>query len=404
MTMKICYATLGYPFGGGGISTYVYYIAHALAERGHEVHVFVVGERSTVEQDNGVTVHHCSLPKWMTKLNFVPLMPNITNSVAISKAIEQIENDKPMIVEFPDHGALGLTYVLKKRFQPSRTRSIVKLHTSTKLAWLLGGLKTNVSVEAIDALERIPIRLADGLTAPSQSIGEVSREQYRLTKTVPVIPYAIDTDFWSPGNTVDIDELMENPRIAFAGRFEKRKGIDVLLDAMKQIWRCYPKVTFVLVGSTAASFGEPEFREIIDRQIETLSAGGNVKIHEWVTKEALRELYRHATLAIVPSRYDNLPYGCLEPLSCGTPIIASRVGGIPSIVGEEGGMLVPPEDADALANAVCELLANRARLAKLRDSARKRAVELFSYQAIVHSTITYYEEVLESNDHDAGER
>lgn len=394
--MRICYAALSYPFGGGGISPYIYYVAHALAADGHDVHVIVVGDTTTVEEDNAVTVHQVAPPMWMERLNVIPFWSIVARSILISRAIRQLEAEGPLLVEFPDHGALGLSYLLRNRLRDSLSESIVKLHTTTKLGWRFGGLPATLSVEVFDLLERIPLKLADFLTAPSADIAQKSRTEYRLSRPVEVIPYPIDTDYWTPLPETTHGSNSENAEIVYAGRFEERKGIDILLDSLEQIWKRYPNVALTLVGSSITGFGQETYRDDIERKIKELSLKGKVRVLNWLSRDELRNLYRHATIVTVPSRYDNFPFACLEPMSCGTPVVAAHVGGIPEVLGEEGGLLVRPDDPEALAEAICMLLGSEQHLERLRMTARRRAVDEFSYRAIAPRTALFYETVLNS--------
>jgi starch synthase len=111
----------------------------------------------------------------------------------------------------------------------------------------------------------------------------------------------------------------------------------------------------------------------------------------------LVELYQQASVVAVPSVWDNSPNVIYEAMACGTPVVASRVGGIPELV-DDGvtGLLVPPGDADALADAIVALLGDPARRAQMGEHARERAVEEYSVDKIVTRTVGFYEYMLDS--------
>jgi alpha-maltose-1-phosphate synthase len=106
------------------------------------------------------------------------------------------------------------------------------------------------------------------------------------------------------------------------------------------------------------------------------------------------QLLSHATVFVCPSVYEPLGIVNLEAMACGTAVVASRVGGIPEVVLQgETGLLVPPADPGALADAVNELVADPDRAAAMGETGRRRAVERFSWRAIAEQTLELYRSV-----------
>jgi starch synthase len=98
---------------------------------------------------------------------------------------------------------------------------------------------------------------------------------------------------------------------------------------------------------------------------------------------------------LCPSVYE--PFGLinLEAMACGTPVVASRVGGIPEVVVDgETGFLVPPGDPRALAAAVREVLADPERAARLGHAGRRRVVDKFSWERIAERTLDVYRDAV----------
>jgi glycosyltransferase involved in cell wall biosynthesis len=114
-----------------------------------------------------------------------------------------------------------------------------------------------------------------------------------------------------------------------------------------------------------------------------------------VDHAALPQLYRAAAVAVVPSVWQE-PFGMpiVEAMACGTPVVASRVGGIPEILGDQrGGLLVPPDDPAALAAALAGLLEDPRRRAAMGAAARDLAVTRFGWQRIAADLLAYYREL-----------
>ncbi len=124
-----------------------------------------------------------------------------------------------------------------------------------------------------------------------------------------------------------------------------------------------------------------------------------------LTKSEVIQILSHATVFVCPSLYEPLGIVNLEAMACGTAVVASRVGGIPEVV-EDGqtGLLVPPDDPAALAQAIGALVADPARAARMGQAGRQRAMSEFSWNGIAEQTAALYAELAgdaEPGDHDA---
>jgi glycosyltransferase involved in cell wall biosynthesis len=132
------------------------------------------------------------------------------------------------------------------------------------------------------------------------------------------------------------------------------KGIDVLLEAMSRLRSSHDDVRLYLVGDGSSR-----------KELEALSARlGLEDVVRFVGKVTQRELpdwYRAADLTVLSSRSEGVPNVLRETMACGTPFVATRVGGVHEIAAGTTNRLVPPEDAPALAEAIAASLAERTR-------------------------------------------
>jgi glycosyltransferase involved in cell wall biosynthesis len=153
--------------------------------------------------------------------------------------------------------------------------------------------------------------------------------------------------------------------IGFVARLDRAKGVMVLLDAFKQLTDKWPKLQLCLVGQGDASAAVAErMRELgIADRVEA-SGFSDADIH------TMLESFR---IYAFPSFHEGLPYSILEAMRAGCTIVSTSVGGIPEIL-RDGleGLLVPPRDATALANAIDRLLSDEARSSRLGRAARAR--------------------------------
>jgi glycosyltransferase involved in cell wall biosynthesis len=109
-----------------------------------------------------------------------------------------------------------------------------------------------------------------------------------------------------------------------------------------------------------------------------------VRIEGWVEGDAKERLLRHAWVAALPSHVEALPMAVLEALASGVPVVATRVGGIPSAVEHQRqGLLIEPGDVSDLARSLVSILGNALRRKTMGRSARERALAEFSSEVVV---------------------
>ena len=139
----------------------------------------------------------------------------------------------------------------------------------------------------------------------------------------------------------------DHPYLLFFGRLSKEKGIDVLVDAFLSIAERIPGWRLVIAGEG------PE-RETIKTQLANHSKDGRVELAGFQRGEALRRLVEGASLAVSPSRWrENMPYSVVEAFAAGTPVVGTRIGGIPELTSEGvTGFLSEPGDVTSLADAL----------------------------------------------------
>ena len=259
-------------------------------------------------------------------------------------------------------------------------------------------------------LEKTAYQNADGVIAVSRAMEEDLQELYALPpEKIRVIHNGIDTDFYKPTYSNDVLTRYginpHKPIILFVGRITRQKGITHLVRAIPYV---QPGAQVVLcAGAPDTENISREMRENV-AQAQAETHNDIIWIPEMVPREHLIFLYSHASLFVCPSIYE--PFGLinLEAMACGTPVVASSVGGIIEvIVHNHTGLLVPfepvpqgfePKEPEqfsiSLATAINELLFSPARLHAMGTEARKRVEEHFSWRMIAAQTIEYYRELI----------
>jgi glycosyltransferase involved in cell wall biosynthesis len=186
------------------------------------------------------------------------------------------------------------------------------------------------------------------------------------------------------------DPLHEVPTAAFVGRLVPEKGVDVLIQAFGRILRELPHAQLVIIGDG------PE-RAHLERLIASMNLSGHVTLRGHLARADAERAVQGCWVQVAPSRWSE-PFGvvAIEAQMRGTAVIASRIGGFSETV-EDGrtGVLVAPGDADALHDALLQLLRSRERAEALGQAGRERAVALFSERRIVDQLIGFYENVVD---------
>jgi glycosyltransferase involved in cell wall biosynthesis len=193
-----------------------------------------------------------------------------------------------------------------------------------------------------------------------------------------------------------VDEMFTPPTtprvpgriMAMASADAPMKGISTLLEAFAKI-RTEREIELVLVSKPAPG-GRTE------KLIEKLGIGDSVRFVHGVTDAELVELMGSAELACVPSLYEGFSLPTAELMACATPLVVSRAGAIPEVVGEDGHCadLVTPGDVEELKTTLVALLDDPERRARMGAAGRRRVEEMFSWRAVAVKVAESYEAVI----------
>jgi starch synthase len=241
--------------------------------------------------------------------------------------------------------------------------------------------------------ERVAVEAAAAVIAVSNGMRSDVLGTYPVVQPerVHVIRNGIDTAEYAPDPGTDVLERYgvdpSRPAVIFVGRITRQKGVPVLLRAAASL---DPAAQLVLCA------GQPDTPELA-AEVEGLVAGlraarsGVIWIPEMLPKRAVIQLLSHATVFACPSLYEPLGIVNLEAMACGTAVVGSAVGGIPEVVSDgETGLLVPPDDAAALAAALNALVGDPGRAAAMGRAGRERAVAEFGWRAVAAQTVALY--------------
>ena len=193
------------------------------------------------------------------------------------------------------------------------------------------------------------LRRAEGVVAVSQDLADQVIGLGVDPRRVRVVYDGVDAGLFSPGPAEAARARLglpgEGPVLLFIGNLVPVKGLDVLVEACARL-------AGAGAGFTCYLIGQGPLRSRLERQVARLGLEGRVKLMGPRPHHLLPDWYRSATAFVLPSHSEGVPSVLLEAAACGTPFVASRVGGIPEIAHLGVSQLVPPGDAELLARAI----------------------------------------------------
>lgn len=192
-------------------------------------------------------------------------------------------------------------------------------------------------------------------------------------------------------NAVDVPEEYkyneDSRNILFLGAISKRKGIDILLSALKENEKSFGEKCIVNI------YG-PDTDENINEKLEKNGLSSWVKYHGWLDKKKKQIILANTAINVLPSYNEGLPMTILEAMSYGIPSITTSVAAIPEAVNEKNGIVIKPGDKKGLSDALQELIFNREKRLQLSRQAYEDAKNIFSIEQHIMQIQEIYEEVM----------
>jgi glycosyltransferase involved in cell wall biosynthesis len=176
--------------------------------------------------------------------------------------------------------------------------------------------------------------------------------------------------------------------VGLIGRLANSKGVDLYIEAAARVLSHGVKAQFVVVG-------EGPDQEMLARKIDDMNLNGQAILLG--RRDDMPAVYASLDIMVSASRQEGLPMAILEGMASGLPLVATSVGEVPTVVNEgRTGLLVPPEDADALATAIEKLLNNPAERVRMGTAGRERICEEYSAERMAEDYLRVYGEAKSS--------
>jgi glycosyltransferase involved in cell wall biosynthesis len=265
----------------------------------------------------------------------------------------------------------------------------------------LAGIKKVVSWDAMTApyhygmKNLLAYRLASKWLTVSVAVSHAIREKIVQERHVPVdkattIHYGVDLrHFKETKNDPYRKKLGFHSKDIVLGtvaRLSEQKGHRYLIDAVKKVVRKYPNIRVLFIG-------DGPLREKLEFQVHRLRLNATIQFLGF--RSDIKELLGALDIFILPSLFEGLPNVILEAMACGKPVIATNVSGIPEvIVDHQTGILIPPKDSDAIAQAIFQMLRDTKKMRMMGKMSRKRVEEKFNLKQQVSAFAMLYEKML----------
>jgi glycosyltransferase involved in cell wall biosynthesis len=170
------------------------------------------------------------------------------------------------------------------------------------------------------------------------------------------------------------------------GRLVYQKGHEYLVEAMPEILKRFP-------GAKAIICGDGPLRSQLEAQIVRMNLADSVRLLG--NRNDMQRFLKGADVFVMPSRWEGLPVALLEAMGAGLPVVATRVEGVEEVVEHAGqGLLVPPEDTPALADALLQLIADSGLRHRMSSAARRRIQESYTLDTMCESYLQLMRELM----------
>lgn len=382
--------------GWGGKAQHGEHLCLELARRGHRVTVIAPAHPTGIdsEERDGVQVHYLrNVPagyfteKWWRE------------SVRMFEALNKRSHfDLVWGQGFAGNGLLG--GALKPPPTVVFLHGTFRLDLKTKIASLRTSLYLPKSLALLPYLLYHHLstgprtRYADAIIAVSKELAkEAIREGIAPRERVYVIPNGVDLQVFKPSIREGMSiraryDIRPGDKVALlAGRVEPQKGFHLAVKAFVTLCKKF-KAKLMIVG-------EGRYLGYLKKMVRRLGLIEDVIFCGSVPRDEMPAYYNACDVFVMPALgFESFPLAVVEAMACGKPVIASRIGGIPTAIDHgRDGILVRAGDVGALAEALSALLKDTERSRELGNNARRKAEERFGHEQMVESVIQVFQTV-----------
>lgn len=380
----------------GGQNVYVRQVGEALSRQGWQVDMFT--RRSAADQLEIVQHNpHCrtirltaGAQEFIPRDDLFSYLPEFVQNFQKFQAESGFEY--PLVhTNYWLSSWVGMTL---KKLQGSK-----QIHTYHSL----GAVKYQ-SVSAIPmvaktrlATEKQCLETAERIVATSPQEQEHMRSLVSAHGNIDIIPCGTDIDRFGRIARLEARQALglnqDDKIVLYVGRFDRRKGIETAVRAVGRLQ--HENLRLIVGGGSRPGQSDGIERDRIEGIVHELGLQDLTLFPGRLGLENLHLYYAAADVCVVPSHYEPFGLVAIEAMASGTPVVASDVGGLQfTVIPEETGLLVPPKDDAAFAQAIGRILADPAYRYQLGRAGRDRVEEMFSWDGVASQLGKLYQQVL----------
>jgi glycosyltransferase involved in cell wall biosynthesis len=407
------------PYPAGGIGTYARHIGRLLAEAGETVHIIAQGWDGAPEPvvrsvEGRLILHRIPLDKPLWPAGSGRPEKEMLRGLAASDCPSQvfswqaaryaerlIEEEGIDVIEAQEWEAPLYQLQLRRRLGLGPDRQppcVVHLHSPTQMIFEHNEWdKTLVDYLPLSRFEEFTIRSADSLICPSHYLANGVSALFGLEEeSVTIVRYPMGETPVLARNP----EVWKRDAICYVGRLELRKGVVEWIDAAIQVAATHRSVSFDFFGSDTSLDGAngesvlASLKRRIPRSLRT-----RFHFHGSQSREQLLQSLATFSIAVVPSRWENLPYTCIEAMATGLPVIVSPHGGMSELISDgDSGWVARDGSPEGLAEALTRALSvPAAERAAMGASAAAAVRRLCANDVVVQRHLEHRSEAVEAS-------
>jgi len=386
----------------GGQNVYVRHVGEALARQGWHVDMFTRlsdSQQPTIVQhsDRCRTVRIAAGPqKFIPRDELFEYLPTFVQGFLKFQRQSGIQ-----------YQVLHTNYWLSSwvGMQLKKSLGLPQVHTYHSLGAVKYQAVSTIPLIASTRLdvEKMVLETAERIVATSPQEQEHMRSLVSTKGNIDIIPCGTNIEhFGSVSREAGRQKLgitSDEKVVLYVGRFDQRKGIETLVRAISRSQlKDSGKLRLIIGGGSRPGQSDGIERDRIEGIVEELGMSEFTHFPGRLSPEVLPNYFGAADVCVVPSHYEPFGLVAIEAMACGTPVIASDVGGLQfTVKTEETGLLVPPKNVEAFANAIDRVLLNPDWQQQLGQAARRHIEEKFSWDGVASQLSDLYLQLMEES-------
>lgn len=386
----------------GGQNVYVRHVGEALAELGWQVDMFT--RKVNVEQED-IVIHSSNCRTIRLKAGNVDFVPrdNIFGHLP-----EFVDN----FLEFQEQNGITYSLIHTNYWLSSWVGMQLRQKQGSQLVHTyhsLGAVKYN-TVKTVPLIASTRLGVEKQILETAQTIVATSPQEQQHMRAlvsgkgnIDIIPCGTDIERFGRVNRktarVQLGISPEAKVVMYVGRFDPRKGIETLVRAVRESELFGSQdLKLIICGGSRPGHSDGDERDRIESIVAELGMSQMTEFPGRVSQEDLPYYYAAADVCVVPSHYEPFGLVAIEAMASFTPVVASDVGGLQfTVVNEETGLLAPPQDFPAFANAIDRILLDARWAEELGQAARKRVENKFSWDGVAMQLSELYNNLLQQS-------